>query len=87
MLSFLAEPTVRDALDVRYTIFQTEQGAQGTLHVQGYFEMLKPVRLNAMRRKFGTWHFEGAKGTLEENQAYCSKLDTRYESCTQIFIE
>ncbi len=79
MLSFLADSTVRQALDVRYVIFQEEVGAQGTRHVQGYIQMLKAIRLSAMCSKFGTWHFEQAKGDLEANQRYCSKSDTRFE--------
>lgn len=61
----------------RFLVFQYERGANGTPHYQGYVEALS----TRSRRQMTTWlpgaHFEQAKGTQEENVAYCTKEDGR----------
>jgi len=53
-----------------------EQG--GTPHLQGYVELRKRTRLTQLKRLLPPQiHWEKAKGTDEENIAYCSKLLTR----------
>lgn len=57
-----------------YAIFQPERGANGTLHVQGYFEFNKRMTLAQVKAHLGERiHAEVAKGTQEENIKYCSK--------------
>ena len=62
-------------------VYQLERGERGTLHIQGY------VNFGRTQRSF-TWmrhgdrlgprcHIEPAKGTPEQNYAYCTKLATR----------
>lgn len=66
-------------LGVRYAICQVERGEQGTPHYQGYVEFTKPQRLSAVRKLIDRAHWEAARGTQEDNVAYCSKLDDRVE--------
>lgn len=48
----------------------------GRLHLQGYLEMEKPVRMGALKKLSSTTHWEVAKGTREQCVAYCSKLES-----------
>jgi hypothetical protein len=56
-----------------YFIAGYEVGASGTAHIQGYFVCPKAWRLSRLRKLNGRAHFETAKGTSEQNRAYCSK--------------
>lgn len=68
-------------------IFQRERGVGdssdadeqgGTPHLQGYLELRKRTRLTQLKRLLPPQiHWEGAKGTPEENVDYCSKPETR----------
>lgn len=58
-----------------FAVFGAEIGQSGTPHLQGYFETNRR-RLSSVRRtKFAGkgWHVDVAKGTAEENVAYCKK--------------
>lgn len=67
-----------DGLPVRGCWWQAEVGElAGTLHLQGYVELLAPVRLSAMRRWLPTAHWEAARGTREQCIDYCSKEHSR----------
>lgn len=62
--------------EVRYLIFQEENVT--TRHYQGYIQFRERVRLSTAKQFVGVRaHLEGARGTSEENIAYCSKIETR----------
>lgn len=65
--------------DLSYCIYQEEVGALGTPHLQVYLQFAKQVRLTQLRKieQLEGAHFEIAKGSLAENQAYCSKEEGR----------
>lgn len=57
-----------------YAIVGREVGDGGTPHLQSYFVFARNKRLCAIRRLLGgRGHYEVARGTAQENQAYCSK--------------
>lgn len=57
-----------------YLIYGFEQGKEGTKHIQGYIQMKKQKRFNAIIKFFNNRaHIEKAQGTPEQNKAYCSK--------------
>lgn len=60
-----------------YLVYQMERGENGTPHIQGYVQMKKSKRLNEMKRLLKRAHLEFARGTPNENKAYCTKEDTR----------
>lgn len=65
---------------IRYFAFQRECGEQGTEHFQGYVELLRPTRLNALRRMFGgRIHAEKRRGTRDQAREYCTKEETQVE--------
>lgn len=68
-----------DAECMRFIIYQLEKApTTGYMHLQGYVEFKQPMRQNAVKRLFGdTAHLEVAKGSAEQNIAYCSKEETR----------
>lgn len=61
--------------NVGYTIFAREVGSNGTPHLQGYTELKKPMRLNAIKNMFRvpTMHIENRKGTQTQARDYCIK--------------
>lgn len=64
---------------LRYYIFQKEIGAEGTPHFQGYVQLGRAQRLSFVRKEISdTAHWAVAKGSLADNQRYCSKEDTRF---------
>ena len=65
----------------RYVIWQVEQGAAGTYHLQGYVEFHETKRMPAVKNWVGdnTVHLETRCGTREEARDYCKKDDTRVE--------
>lgn len=66
--------------NVRYAIFQKEVGEGGTPHFQGYLELKKQTRFNAVKRLLGPFaHIEPRRGTREQAKQYASKDDTRVE--------
>lgn len=63
--------------NLRGAVWQIERGEQGTEHVQGYCEFDSPKRLGAVRQLCPRAHWELARGTSQQNQAYCSKEEGR----------
>jgi len=63
--------------DVSYLIYQQEEGANKTPHLQGYVVFKQSKRLAALKKLHATAHWEQRMGTHEQAQAYCSKDDTR----------
>jgi len=62
---------------VKYCIWQREQGASGTQHLQGYVIFAAPRRLTSVRLLNGTAHWEPRRGTHVQARDYASKDDTR----------
>lgn len=65
-----------------FFIWQLENGDKDhTDHVQGYLELKKMTRFNAVKKLLGErCHIETAKGSAEDNIKYCTKPETRKES-------
>lgn len=60
--------------NVNYCIYQTEAGAAGTPHIQGYLQLKSKKRLPHLKRTVSARaHWEVARGTPEENRKYCTK--------------
>ncbi|ADD62465.1 replication-association protein [Chimpanzee stool avian-like circovirus Chimp17] len=59
--------------EVHYAIVGRETGAQGTPHLQGYLHLKKKKRLTSMKEFLPRAHWEVARGSDEDNEAYCSK--------------
>lgn len=67
---------------VKYLIFQKEKcPTTGKEHLQGYIELLKPMRFNAVKGMFfsNSVHLEKRMGTRDQAIEYCSKEESRIE--------
>jgi len=75
------ELSLSDALmeKLQYIVWQLEQGAEGTRHLQGYLQLKEKARLTALKRYWPTAHLEVARGTPAQNKIYCTKPETRVE--------
>lgn len=62
-----------------YLVYQREKGESGTEHFQGYVELAKQTRFNAIKKKYPKWHIEPRRGTQEQAIAYCKKDDSRMD--------
>lgn len=70
-----------DLEKVRYFIVQLEEcPTTGKKHYQGYVQIHKKHRVSTIGKFLDMLgaHFEIAKGTVKDNQTYCSKEETRY---------
>lgn len=69
-----------DCPDVAYAISSLERGKEGTVHLQGYVRFVARKRMTQLkalwRSPMERAHWEPAKGTEEQNKAYCSKPET-----------
>lgn len=63
----------------KYVIFQVEKAPDtGRLHIQGYMELKKRMRLTGLKKKFGDKvHFERRKGSAQQAADYCKKDESR----------
>jgi len=73
-------PQTWESTSYTYLVYQLEEGAEGTRHLQGYVAFPKVVRFN----NFCSWfprrpHVERAKGTAKQNRTYCTKSKGRIE--------
>ncbi len=63
---------------IQYVIIQEEVGEEGTVHLQGYLELKKALRMGRMKNLFGQrYHFEKRRGTQSQAIAYCKKVPDR----------
>ncbi len=79
---------MRTRTRTRYLVLQTERGANGTEHLQGYVEMRNARSLATIRRTYTPaadanalprLHIERRRGTQAQAIAYSKKTDTRIE--------
>jgi hypothetical protein len=67
----------------KYLIIGREIGESGTPHLQGYIELEKRMRQNAVKKLLGArTHFESRKGTAQQAADYCKKDNDYTESGT-----
>jgi len=65
------------SLQSKYLVFGHETcPTTGTPHIQGYIEFVNRKSLAAVRLLIPGAHLSTAKGTAQENRAYCTKEDT-----------
>lgn len=65
---------------VRYCVYQLEQGDNGTPHYQGYIEFTESTRFNSAKELLGgRAHLEPRRGTRDQARSYCTKEDTRID--------
>lgn len=65
---------------LRYLVYQDEVGVEaGVPHIQGYvvFESRNRTNFNTIKTRLPRAHIEVARGSHRQNQAYCTKLETR----------
>lgn len=65
--------------EIKYCIWQQEQGENGTVHYQGYVLFNKPQRLAAVKGMVKRAHWEPRRGTHEQARDYASKAETRMD--------
>lgn len=65
--------------NIVYLCAQVERApSTGKLHLQGFLSLKTKTYLSSLKNKYSsTAHWEIARGTPEENKAYCSKSETR----------
>lgn len=69
--------TLELSMHMRGAVYQVERGEQGTLHLQGYVEFTRPMRLGALKTIMPRAHWEPARGTAGQAKAYCTKEESR----------
>lgn len=62
-----------------YMIIGFEVGENGTPHIQGYIYFKNARAFHALRKSFKRAHLAPAKGSPEQNRAYCVKDEDFYE--------
>lgn len=62
-----------------YSVYQLEQGENGTFHFQGYVVFNTRPRLPALRAMLPGAHFERRRGNHQQAKEYCMKADTRVD--------
>lgn len=68
--------------EIKYLIYQLEQCPKsGKIHLQGYCELNKPMRIGAFKKLMddSTMHCEKRLGTRDQARNYCCKDDTRFK--------
>lgn len=71
------DDTIPQNWDYSYLVYQKEKGDSGTEHLQGYLYLKNAVRFATVKKLDATAHWEPARGTAEENKAYCTKEEGR----------
>lgn len=74
------EPFPFDDVTMQYLVYQKERGEEKQHdHYQGYVRFITNKRLTGCKKIHATAHWEVAKGSPEQNKAYCTKDETRIE--------
>lgn len=60
-------------LEYRYVFWSRERGLGGTVHLQGFVIWTTDRTLNWVRSRSARAHWEIMKGTVDQNEKYCSK--------------
>lgn len=61
-------------LPYRYLLYSLEHDkGTGTPHIQGYVELTRQMRFNALKKTLPRFHFEAAKGSVESQRKYIGK--------------
>lgn len=63
----------------KYLFWQLERGENGTPHIQGFVVMPHPRTMLGMKRLIPGAHLEIMRGTVEQNEVYCSKSETKVD--------
>lgn len=77
-VAILRTPNLR----LNYLIVGHEVGAQGTPHLQIYFQLARQAKLTTIKQWGGPWarmHLESAKGSDTDNYNYCKKDGNFFE--------
>lgn len=61
--------------NARYLVYGHEVGDGGTPHLQGYVYFNNAVSFSSVLRALPEAHFEIARGSFDQNLAYCTKDD------------
>lgn len=61
-----------------YLVYQTEKGANGTLHLHAYIEAKKKHKFTWWKKRFPLAHIECSRNR-EKSRAYCMKAQTRVD--------
>jgi len=77
-LAVLTDSDVVEALGIHALVAQVEQGENGTMHLQGYAQLINKTRratFNKRVRKHTPFNFslQNARGSALDNVAYCTK--------------
>lgn len=62
-----------------FIVWQLEQGASGTPHLQGYVEFKNKKRLASVKKLCARAHWEQRRGTQDQAVEYVTKDDTRVD--------
>lgn len=74
------DPIKWDENIMEFLTYQKEKcPSTGKEHFQTYVQMKKKTYFTEMKKLFGDVHMEIAKGSPDENVAYCNKSDSRIE--------
>lgn len=60
-------------VDCKFLVYGEEEGEAGTPHLQGFVVFNSTKRLSGVKKIIERAHWEVAKGSAEQNIAYCSK--------------
>lgn len=71
---------------LKYMVFQLEQGANGTVHYQGYAEFSKQYSLKQLQVILPGGHFETRRGTAQQAADYCKKEESRVEGPWEVSL-
>lgn len=71
--------------NVRFVVWQQERGAEGTVHLQGYIAFVNARTLKGVKQLLGDRaHCEIARGSEDQNTAYCTKEESRVSGPFQL---
>lgn len=66
-------------LDTHYQCYNIEIGEKGTPHIQGYLSFKNAKYFNSLSKALPRAHLEPARGSAEQNKAYCGKQGRIFE--------